>query len=97
VSGEVLTCSRCGASTSRVFVNHTVGHTDPPGWSCITLTGLPVSNRRLCPLCTGDVRVFLAMPPTALERIRDLEREEAFHRGYQQGTADAAVPQGVAS
>lgn len=53
-----LICGRCSDTELQIFVSGVL--TDPPGWSVVTLSGLPIVNRRLCRSCTPLARAALA-------------------------------------
>lgn len=91
---SALMCSRCPATAMPTHVNGLLA--DPPGWSCVTLTGRPIVNRTLCPGCTEDVRALLVTPPEVLERQREIAVEAAFSRGYSEGGDDASTVRSTA-
>lgn len=82
-------CGRTGCSNFDMPVRVNGLLTDPPGWSCVTVTGRPITNTTLCPPCTAAVRGLLASSPSEVERLADVAREETFARGYAEGLDDA--------
>lgn len=56
-----LTCTKCGATASFVKINGVT--CNPPGWSFVTLQGLPIINGQLCPACAPAVRAYIETPP----------------------------------
>ena len=80
-------CYRCGATSTPATVNGIL--VDAPGWSTVTVTGLPITNSLVCDGCATAVRRLLATPPDVAERKADAAREDAFRRGYDDGRADA--------
>jgi hypothetical protein len=83
---EVRTCNRCGTTARQVPIGVLVS--EPQGWTNLTISGLPVTNMRLCPPCTRDVRMLVSVSPANLERARDADLQAAFTRGYDDGQAD---------
>jgi hypothetical protein len=59
-----LWCGRCAVSDLQVFANGIL--TDPDGWSHVTISSRPMTNRRLCPSCTNVIRRALAGAPLAV-------------------------------
>jgi hypothetical protein len=77
-------CGRSGCHVTDMPVRVNGLLTDPPGWTCVTVTGRPIVNRLLCPACTREVRELLAAKPGVVERAE----EAAFGRGYHRGQED---------
>jgi hypothetical protein len=85
-----LNCSRCPVHAPRERVALEV-YRDPPGWTHLSMTGLPVRNWLLCPSCAAAVRRLLdtppapAAPPSISERaaaaLADLVLADAEARG----------------
>jgi hypothetical protein len=83
---SALMCGRCPEAAMPVRVQGLL--TDPPGWSHLGLTGLPMLHRTLCPTCTTAVRALLATPPAVAEAQHDAELAETWRRGYEAGCDD---------
>jgi ribosomal protein S27AE len=90
---QTRTCTRCGRTAEQVKVGLLVS--EPRGWTWVTVGGLPMCNKTVCPRCATDVRAFLAMAPDMLAAQVDSERELAFARGYDEGHSDALTKVGV--
>jgi hypothetical protein len=86
---STLTCGRTGCTATAEPARVNGLFTDPPGWSNVTVTGLPIVHKRLCAACTIAVRVLLHTSPTVVELDREAAIEGAFTRGYAEGADDA--------